>query len=50
MEKIQHNLDYLANADDMRALNFLVENVRGLRPVSGTTAELSLADVDDYDY
>lgn len=50
MEKIQHNLDNISYADDMRALNYLVETVQGLRAVSGSSAELSVPDADDYDY
>lgn len=50
MEKIQHNLDYLTNIDDMRTLNYLVETVKGLRPVSGTAQELALENAEDYDY
>ena len=34
----------MGTGDDMRVLNVLVENVRGLSPVSGSFAELGLPD------
>lgn len=51
MEKIHHNLSNIDATDDMRVLNYLVENIKGLRPVSGSARELLLvADDDDFDF
>ena len=48
MDKIDHGtlptVTYLGSSDDMRILNVLVEEVRGLMPVSGTAVELGLPD------
>ncbi len=48
MDKIDHgthtNLVQIGSNDDMRVLNVLVEEVRGLMPVSGNAVELGLPD------
>lgn len=48
MDKIDHgthrNLAQFGTSDDMRVLNVLVEEVRGLMPVSGNAVELGLPD------
>ncbi len=49
MDKVSHgsqtnDIAHMGAGDDQRVLNVLVENVRGLRPVSGSFAELGLPD------
>jgi hypothetical protein len=51
MDKISHgtqtqtnDIAHMSAGDDMRVLNVLVENVRGLMPVSGSAVELGLPD------
>lgn len=46
MEKIHHSLSDIDATDDMRVLGYLVANIKGLRPVSGSAVELALADAD----
>ncbi len=50
MEKIHHSLSNIDEKDDMRVLNYLVETIKGLRPVSGSAVELSLIDPEDENY
>lgn len=49
MDKITHgsqinDISQMGTGDDMRVLNVLVENVRGLMPVSASAVELGLPD------
>lgn len=47
MDKIDHgsqDIAHMGAGDDMRVLNVLVEQVRGLMPVSGNAVELGLPD------
>ncbi|MGO3702293.1 MAG: hypothetical protein ACTJG2_03875 [Candidatus Saccharimonadales bacterium] len=47
MEKIHHSLLHTDTVDDMQVLTYLVENIKGLRPVSGSAFELSLSEQSD---
>lgn len=51
MDKISHgtqtnDISHMGTGDDQRVLNVLVEQVRGLMPVSGSAVELGLPDPD----
>lgn len=47
MDKIYSDLSDIAAIDDMRVLNYLVVNIKGLRPVSGSPSELALTTIDE---
>lgn len=53
MDKIDYgthsNIMRMSTGDDMHVLNVLVEQVRGLLPVSGNAQELGLPDPELFD-